>query len=322
MSSAGPTGRVGRKRWPVVAALDDRPLLMLAIGVVLFSSGPVLIAASSVSGAVLSFWRMWIGAVLLGAFALWQLRRGGVRTSRHGLRWTVAAGLAFGVHQVFFMTAIKATSVVDVSLMQVLQPILVGGLAVMMFGERPGASFRLWSVVAVAGAAIVVLGGTSGPQGDPAGMAMAVANVVFFALYFVSSKEAMSHISAVPFLCGVAVVGGLAVSAYVVLAGEDAASVGTRDLAIAGLIAALPGALGHFMSTHPLDRVPANIPPVIQLGMPVLAGALAWLTLGQGISWMHVAGGLITIVGVLGALTSRAGRELRAGTVSGPAECL
>ena len=301
---------VGSRRRRVVAALDDRPLLMLNIGVVLFSSGPVLVAASSVSGAVLSFWRMWIGAALLGLMTLWRLRVGGVGTSKHGLGWTVAAGVAFGIHQVFFMTAIKATSVVDVTLMQVLQPILVGVLAVMMFGERPGLAFRAWSLVAVAGAVLVIMAGTSGPQGDPVGMAMAVANVVFFAFYFVSSKQAMSHMAAVPFLCGVAVVAGLAVSAYVALAGEPVRSIGMRDLAVAGLIAALPGTLGHFMSTHPLERVPANIPPVMQLAMPLIAGGLAWLILGQGISWLHVAGGLVTITGVLGALTSRAGRQL------------
>lgn len=305
---------VSRARRPVVVAFDDRPLLMLSIGVVLFSSGPVLIAASSVSGAVLSFWRMWIGAALLGLLMLWRLRVGGARASRPGWWWTVAAGLAFGIHQVFFMSAIKATSVVDVTLMQVLQPILVGVLALMMFGERPGLSFRIWSLVAVAGAALVIVAGTSGPQGDPVGMAMAVANVVFFALYFVSSKQAMSHITAVPFLCGVAVVAGLAVSLYVALAGEPVGSIGLRDLAIAGLIAALPGTLGHFMSTHPLDRVPANIPPVMQLAMPLIAGGLAWLFLGQGISWLHLAGGLLTITGVLGALSSRAGRRLRTET--------
>ena len=303
------------RRRRVVSAFDDRPLLMLSIGVVLFSSGPVLIAGSSTSGAVLSFWRLWIGAVLLAVLTLWRLRVGGVRASKPGWWWTVAAGLAFGIHQVFFMTAIKATSVVDVTLMQVLQPVLVGVLAVVMFGERPGLSFRVWSLVAVAGAVLVIMAGTSGPQGDPVGMAMAVANVVFFALYFVSSKQAMSHIAAVPFLCGVAVVAGLAVSAYVALAGEPVGSISRRDLIVAGLIAVLPGTLGHFMSTHPLARVPANIPPVMQLAMPLIAGGMAWLFLGQGISWLHVAGGLVTVAGVLGALSSRGGRSLRMATV-------
>ena len=301
-------GRLSRLR--VVAAIDDRPLLMLAIGVVLFSSGPVLIAASSTSGSVLSFWRLWIGAAVLGLLTVWRGRTGGTRVSASGWRWTAAAGVAFGIHQLFFMIAIKATSVVDVTLMQTLQPILVGGLALVIFGERPGATFRLWSAVAVMGAAVVVLAGTSGPQGDPVGMALAIANVVFFALYFVSSKQAMVHIAALPFLFGVAVVAGLPVSLYVAVTGERPLAIGTGDLVIAALIAVVPGALGHFVSTHPLSRVAANIPPVMQLGMPFIAGAFAWLLLGQGISALHLLGGLITIAGVVGALVSPGGRRL------------
>ena len=289
----------------MVAALDDRPLLMVWIGVLLFSTGPVLVASSATSGAVLSFWRLWIGAALLGAVTLWRQQAGGNRTSRRGWGWTAAAGVAFGVHQLFFMIAIKATSVVDVTLMQVLQPIFVGVLAVVMFGERPGLAFRLWSLVAVAGAAVVVLAGTVGPQGDPVGMALAVANVVFFALYFVWSKQAMGSIGALPFLFGVLVVAGLVVSLFAVVAGEAVGSISRTDLLIAALIATVPGALGQFASVHPLRRVAANIPPVMQLGVPFISGALAWVLLGQGISWMHVLGGMVTIVGVVGALASR-----------------
>lgn len=283
---------------------------MLGIGVILFSTGPVLVAASSGSGAVLSFWRLWIGAAVLGALTVWRWRTSGARSSARGWQWTLAAGVAFGIHQLFFMIAIKATSVVDVTLMQTLQPILVGVLALVIFGERPGVTFRLWSAVAVVGAALVVLAGTTGPQGDPVGMALAVANVVFFALYFVSSKQAMVHIAAVPFLFGVAVVAALAVSLFAAVTSEPVGGISRADLLIAALIAVVPGTLGHFVSTHPLSRVAANVPPVIQLGMPFISGGLAWLLLGQGISLLHLFGGLVTIAGVVGALTSPGGRRL------------
>jgi drug/metabolite transporter (DMT)-like permease len=304
------SGERGWLRLRMVRAIDDRPLLMIAIGVLLFSSGPVLVAASSVSGSVLSFWRLWIGAAVLGLLTVWRGRSGGAGWSGSGWRWTAAAGTAFGIHQLFFMIAIKETSVVDVTLMQTLQPILVGVLALVIFGERPGATFRLWSMVAVVGAAVVVLAGTSGPQGDPVGMALAIANVVFYALYFVSSKQAMVHIAAVPFLFGVAVVAALPVSLFVAVTGERPLAIGATDLVIAALIALVPGGLGLFVSTHPLSRVPANIPPVMQLGMPFIAGAFAWLLLGQGISALHLLGGLITIIGVVGSLVSPSGRRL------------
>jgi drug/metabolite transporter (DMT)-like permease len=179
---------------------------------------------------------------------------------------------------------------------------MVGVLAAVMFGERPGTAFRLWSVVAVVGAVLVVLAGTSGPEGDPVGMALAIANVMFFTLYFVWSKRAMDHMDAVSFLFGVAVVAAAGVSVFAVVTTQPVGGITAVDLAIAVAIAVLPGGLGQFLSTHPLDRVAANIPPVMQLSIPFISGALAWLLLAQRISWLHVVGGLITIAGVVGAL--------------------
>ncbi len=67
--------------------------------------------------------------------------------------------------------------------------------------------------------------------------------------------------------------------------------------------------MGHFLTTHSLSRVPANLPPVMQLAMPFLSGGLAWLLLSEGFTWMHVVGGLVTVVGVVGALLSPADRQ-------------
>ena len=102
--------------------------------------------------------------------------------------------------QLTFMTALRLTSVVDVTLMNTIAPILVGALAIPMFGERPGARFRLWSVLAIVGTGVVVLAGSSGPNGDPLGMTLAALNVVGYSFYFVWSKVARDKIDTVPFL--------------------------------------------------------------------------------------------------------------------------
>ena len=291
-------------------ALEGSPLLLIGIGVLLFSTGPVAIADSDTTGPVLSFWRLWMGAALMGALTWLTVRRSGRRPTRVGWSWAGRCGVAFGIHQLFFMVALKATSVVDVTLMQVLQPVFVGVLALVLFGERPGLGFRLWSLVAIGGAAVVVLAGASGPSGDPVGMVLAVLNVAFFAVYFVWSKQARDHIDTVPFLFGVVVAAGVVVALYVLAAGEPVGGIGRADLLRAAYIAAIPGALGHFVTTWPLARVSANVPPVMQLALPFLAGGLAWVLLDQGITWLHVAGGLVTIAGVLGSLLSPSGRRL------------
>ena len=57
--------------------------------------------------------------------------------------------------------------------------------------------------------------------------------------------------------------------------------------------------------------VPANIRPVMRLAQPALSGVLALLVLGEPLGWVHVAGGLVVVVGAAGAVLSRDGRALQ-----------
>lgn len=307
MSAADRVPQRDVRRWGA-----RHPLVPVTVGVALYSTGPVLVNASDVTGAVFSFWRLWFGVAALGVAAAVHRVATGVATDGRAWRYAVAAGAAFGVHQLMLFIALKATSVADVTLVNTTSPIVTALLAAPVFGERPGRSFHLWSLVAVAGAAVVVLGATAGPEGDPVGMGLALGNVLFFAVFFLLSKISRDHLATVPFLAGVIATSAVVVTGYVLVAGERPAAAGTTDLVYAFVVAVGPGAVGHFVMTWPLRYLPANIPPVMRLAVPVLAATWAWWFLGEDITWWHVGGGTLTLVGVAGAVSSRAGRQLMA----------
>jgi drug/metabolite transporter (DMT)-like permease len=142
------------------------------------------------------------------------------------------------------------------------------------------------------------------------GMTCAIASIVLFAMYFVWSKQAREHIDTWPFLWGVSATSLVIVSITFLFTGDSPGNVTSHDIYLAIAIAALPGAIGHFVSTWPLMWVPANVPPLLQLAIPFLASALAWVILDEGIEIGHVIGGAITVVGVAGAIRSPAGRRL------------
>jgi len=273
----------------------------------IFSTGPVVIALATASGPVLSFWRMWIGVPLMATAALLNVRRSTRRPSPRGLRLAVLAGIGFGCHQFTLMTALRTTSVVDVTLMNTLCPIVVGALAAPLFGERPGVAFRLWSLVAMAGAAGVAFVGSTGATGNPKGMALAATNVAFYSVYFVWSKQARAHIDTWPFLFVAFTVSALVVSAFALVGGAPILSITSRDLFIAFVVAAGPGLVGHGMMTWSLKFVPANVPPVVMLTIPLFSGAMAWAFAGQSVTVLKAAAGAFTLGGVLGAVRSSGG---------------
>ncbi|MEX2502431.1 MAG: DMT family transporter [Trueperaceae bacterium] len=306
------------RRAALSAFAHRRPLVLVAAGVCFYSVGPVFVAASDASGPVFSFWRSWMGVVVMGLANLVAVVTKGTAwptlrdpSSRRAWRFAAAAGAAFGLHQLCFFTAVKATSVTDVVLMNTLAPIIVTVAAIRLFGERPGLRFRLWTLLAMAGAAVVVLGASTGPQGNPFGMLLAFVNVGFFMVFFLVSKQGRQEISVLPFLFGVMLVSACTVSTYVLIAGEAVSGFSTRDAWFAAAVAIGPGGVGHFVMTWPLRWVAANIPPVMRLAQPALAGFLAWLWLGQPVHLSHLVGGALTIAGVAGALLSKGGRSLR-----------
>lgn len=293
------------------------PTAPIVLAVLLYSTGPVMAQATSVSGPVYSFWRLWFGVLVLGLATAVHGAVSGRWPAPGAWRWSLGAGVAFGLHQLLMFSAIKATTVADVTLVGTLSPVVTALIALPFFRERPGLPFRLWSLVAMGGTAVVVAGASTSPGGDAVGMGLALANVVAFATFFLLSKGSRERLDVLPFLFGVMTVAAVVVSTYVAVTPESAATATTRDLVLCLVVALVPGAVGHFVMTWPLGWVPANVPPVLRLGVPVFAALWAWWLLGEPITLWHLTGGVVTIGGVAGAVLSPSGRRFVAGQPAG-----
>ena len=295
---------------PADAIASRFPFHLVCLGIAFYAMGPVLARSSATTGVLLSFWRLWFGvALFMIAVTIHRLSGRPLGTAR-GVRLACLAGAIFSVNQVFFFTAVKRTSVVDTTLMGTLSPIFVALIAIPVFAERPGRQFRWWSLVSIAGAVFVVLGSSSGADGDVLGMLLALVSTIAFAAFFIISKSTRGEIPVVVFLTCVMATAAVFVSGYVVLLGLDPGTVGGGDLWRAAAMASIPGALGHVAMTWPLAYIPANVPPLFRLATPVAAGLLAWIFLGETATWVHLVGGLIIVGGLAGAIRSRAGQAL------------
>ncbi len=283
---------------------------LVSLGVLLYATGPVLAKSATTSGVLLSFWRLWFGVAVFAVALLIHRLSGRTIGTPSGLLWSAAAGASFSLNQMLFFTAVHRTSVVDATLMGTLGPIVVAAIALPLFGERPGRTFQFWSAVAMAGAAFVAIGGSTGPSGDAVGMAMAAGSTFFFALFFLISKKSRDDVPVVSFLTVAMTTAAIVVSAYVLASGAHPLTVSNHDLWRALAVAVIPGALGHAVMTWPMRYVPANIPPLLKLVQPVIAGGLAWAFLGDGVTPVHLIGGIVIIGAQFAAVYSPAGQTL------------
>jgi drug/metabolite transporter (DMT)-like permease len=188
--------------------------------------------------------------------------------------------------------------------------VFVAVLAIPLFGERPAATFRWWSLVSLAGAAFVVLGSSSSVDGDLFGMLLALLSTFAFACFFVVSKMARPEISVLPFLTIALSTAAVWVTVFVFVTGLEPMSVSGADRWRATAMALVPGGLGHIAMTWPLNYLPANVPPLFRLATPAVAGGMAWVFLGEGFTLVHVIDGAVIVAGIAGAVLSQAGRDL------------
>ncbi|MDE0370800.1 MAG: DMT family transporter [bacterium] len=299
--------------------MDRRPLYAATASIVGYSIGPVLVQVSGAAAPVFAFWRGWLTILAIVAGSA-VLRRFSLRWPK-GREWwpPVVAGCLNGASTMAFIQAVKLTSVAGTSLILLLNPVLIALWAIPLFGERPGIRFRLWTLVAVIGASVVVLGGSSGPSGDPVGVALAILSVLLLSTQFVVTKVGRRTLDTVPLHVATVFSGAVFVTMFGLVTGHDFGEMTRTDfLCVLGVVA-LPSTTSALLLTWSLRWLPANIPPLIHLPIPFFAGAIAWVFLGEMMTLSHLLGGGVTVVGVAAALLSRSGRRLLdAGSVPGP----
>ncbi len=280
-----------------------RALVAVAAAVLMWGGSGVAIKFVGPSGLVTAFYRLWFAIPLL-----WL-----VLASRPALcrrldrRWALAClvgGTLFFVHQVLFFSALKLTTVANVTIIGALQPAVVLLAAGPMFGERATLTTGAWTAVAFCGTALVVLGaratGASSLQGD----ALAFANLFAFSAYFLASKRVRERVGTWEYVTGMTTVSGLWMLGTVLVAAEDLASPRGWEWLVLAAIAVFPGTLGHTLINWAHAHATALSVSIMLLAVPVIATLGAALVLSEEVVLLQMVGGLVTLAAIGAVLRS------------------
>ncbi len=280
-------------------------LVAVATAVVLWGGSSVAIKAVSTSGVVTAFYRLWFAIPLL--WLLVAIRPGMRRRLDRGwLGSCLAGGSLFALHQVLFFSAIKLTTVADVTIIGALQPALVLVAAAPLFGERTPARALGWTALGFAGTALVVAGARGAPTWSLSGDAVSFGNLFAFTAYFLASKRIRRSLGAWEYVVGMTTVAGLWMAAVALAMGEPLASPRGWEWAVLAGLAIFPGTLGHVLVNWAHEHVPALSVSTVLLAVPVLAALGAAVFLGEPIRPLQALGGAVVLGSILAVLRSTA----------------
>ncbi len=236
----------------------------------------------------MAFYRLWLGAALLTAisYAL------GKRISWSTLRAAWLGGLLLAGDMAMFYSAVRLTSIVDVSVIGAFQPALVLIAARPLFGERMSRADVGWIVVAMAGVSVAVIGPSAAGHHRVLGDLLALGALLSFSAYWLVSKRARELTGAMEYTAGVMIVAALGATPIVLLSGQSLGRIHVSDWLWIALLAVVPGS-GHLVMNWAHRFVDASISSAISCLAPLVAAVVAIPILGQPLTLLQVGGVLV-----------------------------
>ncbi len=186
---------------------------------------------------------------------------------------------------------------------------MVLAVAGRLFGERPHLRDAFWAAVAIAGAVIVVAGGSAGGGESLRGDLLAVAALVAWTWYFIASKRARTQLGSFEYLTGLSVVAVVVVTPIVLLSGDSIAVPTVTDWVYIVIVAVVNGALGHFLMNWAHAHVPIVVTSLMTLGIPVFATATAAIFIDEPVTLLQVVG-MAVVIGALAVVVLHTSRTV------------
>lgn len=269
-------------------------IVMLVLSIVLWGTNfnlakPVL---AELHPLVAASGRFVVAALVM--LALMAARRERLPRLRHWGAYAVLGVVGIAGFNLLFFQGMQSTSAVNGALVMASNPLVTTLLAALFLGERPNRRQMLALPVALAGVAVVLLGGNGGGLSlNPGDTAMLAANLCW-AAYNILVRKLMPPASGIANTTGVMVVG----AAVLTLAAWAAdAPVAVPGPAAAGAMAAMAvfgTVVAYLFYNTALVRLGAARTALFLNLVPVVAMAVSAAT-GQPPSLPQLAGAAVTI---------------------------
>lgn len=274
------------------------PLLAAGVTVLLWSSSFAAIAYGLrvFTPAELSLLRFGIASLILAV----PVALGAIRLPPRS-DWPAIAVLGLlgmTVYQLtlgFAMTRIPAGAA---AVIIALAPGVTSSLAAMRLGEKVTARMGGGLAIAFVGVVLVMLGSGRALRFEPMALLVLV-SVLASSIYFVWQKPLLARTTPLGFTTLSIFAGTLGLLPFGLDLPARLVQVPIPQLVSAAYLGIAPTILGYVCWNWALSRAPASTVTSFLYMQPLLASVIAWLWLGQTLSALAIAGGVLAVGGVV-----------------------
>ena len=276
----------------------------------LWGSTGVFVKMTKMPGPAITFWRVFFGAAILSLATLAQRQK-----VRNGpILACLGTGIIFGLSIVLYFTALRLTSIANVTLIGALAPAAVALVSPRTVGEKVPGKAVIALVVATGGVSLAILSSRGLPERNGLGDLAALTSLVLFVAYFLLSKQLRQKTPNTRYNLLMTLGAAIPVTVVAAVSGAPVLGYTGRDYLMVALVAIFPGSLGHWLVNWAHTRITAGTSATIQLGVPVVAIAAGWVFVGEKIQFLGVVGSAIALAAIFAVIrieTCQAGAERR-----------
>ncbi len=273
-----------------------KPRIALIMGIIGISIFPILVKLAFALPLISAFYRMGIAAVLLLPYALIS---GKLRVpSTKMLLLTFVCGTLFALDVAVWNISIQLSTATQATLLTNLSPVWVGIGSFFFLRNKPTTNFWIGTVIAIFGM-ITLVGFHFFLQLDfDLAFVFAILSGVFYAIYMLVSKYVLYEMEVVPFITISTVTSAIILAGMSFLNNEPFTGYDQTAwlvFLVLGLVCQLMAwlFLGYATKHMRATRVSVSL-----LGQAVLTAFLAWLFIGEEITWQMILGGIILLFGI------------------------
>ncbi len=277
--------------------MNFRISILLFIALMSVSTSPIVAEyLKNVPAISISFWRMFIAAMILWIYSI--LKKQGKIKSNRNLRKIILAGILLGIHFALFFQAIKMTKIANATFLGTLAPIFTLFLEVVFLKRKFNKYILFGLLLSFIGAIIILSHNFDLSQQYTIGNFLAVICSLCLGVSFIIAEKVRQYENTIIYTRTLYLTASITLFIIAIITNSDLIGFTNNDYMGLVFLGIVPTIIGHNVIYYSVKYVSPTIVSAFPLGEPVIATILAFFIFGQSIGLNIYLGGFVTFVGL------------------------
>ena len=282
--------------------MNIRVFLILFIAMISVSTSPIIARLLvDISAVSVSFWRMFIGGILLWIISLIPVFNQKPLSSKNRIK-TQISGILLGFHFYFFFSAVKMTTIANATFLGTIAPLFTILIEIFWLKRKISKHTIITLFIILLGSSIIVMDDFNFSNSYTLGNIYAVICSMLLGVGFIISENVRQTESTISFSRTLYISAAFTLFILSIIINQPIFNdtiMNYQNMLGLLVLGVVPTIFGHNSLYYAVKHVSPSVIASVPLGEPIIASIFAFFIFDEPLSILIIISGLIIIVGLL-----------------------